>query len=87
MNNHLPPIYPNRNRVATVQGKKANPVETFQDMEDKDETQPRPFVERRRNQDRRSSRATKRSIYDMRASKGRRRTDRNGHAPFIVTEA
>lgn len=46
----------------------------------------KPFKDRRKGSDRRIQQGRKRSVYDMRSSRGRRKTDRGG-APNIETKA
>ena len=44
---------------------------------------PKPLVERRKQPDRRRGQQ-QRPVYDMRASRGRRKTDRGGHSSIDV---
>lgn len=44
---------------------------------------PKPFIERRKQPDRRRN-PSNRAMYDMRNSRGRRKTDRGGHSSIDV---
>lgn len=79
MANFFPPNRTVTPTKAHPVNRKTQQIETFSDQKQRIEPdQQRPFVERRKSQDRRDRKGSKRGMYDMRGGRGRRRTDRGG---------
>ena len=85
---HIPPIYQKPTAKPANERGVQKTTET-RATRNEESLKPAPrkkfFVERRKNQDRRQSDSDSRDIYDVRANRGRRKTD-HGH-PSINTKA
>lgn len=87
MVNSITPTHPTMGTKTPARNDQAAPSDGISGERQPVGNPKKPFIERRKNQDRRSRQGSKRPVYDMRISKkGRRKTDRGG-IPSIETEA
>lgn len=86
MVNSITPTHPTMGTKTPARKDQAAPTDTVGDERQPAAKPKKPFIERRKKQERRNRQGSRRPVYDMRISKGRRKTDRGG-LPSIETEA